>query len=129
MSERKILIVSGKDADGQRLTSKIFEEEVRGAAADADELILESFGQHNIGLRLGNVERPLTIRITGPAGQRVGCMGMPGSTIICEGSASDDVGYLNIGANIVIKGDATNGICNAMAGGRVMIGGSIGARG
>ncbi|MCI5121893.1 MAG: glutamate synthase, partial [Candidatus Electrothrix sp. AUS4] len=129
MSERKVITVSGKDAKGQRLTSKIFEEEVRGAAADADELILESFGQHNIGLLLGNVERPLTIRITGPAGQRVGCMGMPGSTIICEDSASDDVGYLNIGADIVIKGDATNGICNAMAGGRVMIGGSIGARG
>ncbi|MCI5225568.1 MAG: 4Fe-4S dicluster domain-containing protein [Candidatus Electrothrix sp. AX2] len=129
MSERKILTVSGKDADGRRLTSKIFEEEVRSAAADADELILESFGQHNIGLRLGNEERPLTIRVTGPAGQRMGCMGMPGSTIICEDSASDDVGYLNIGADIVVKGDATNGVCNAMAGGRVMIGGSIGARG
>ncbi len=129
MSEQKIITVSGKDAKGLRLTSKIFEEEVRGAAADADELILESFGQHNIGLRLGNVERPLTIRISGPVGQRVGCMGMAGSTIICEGSASDDVGYLNIGADVIVKGDATNGICNAMAGGRVMIGGSIGARG
>ena len=62
-------------------------------------------------------------------GQRLGCMGMTGSTIICEGSASDDVGYLNIGADITVKGDATNGVCNAMAGGRVMIGGSIGARG
>ncbi|MCI5139249.1 MAG: glutamate synthase, partial [Candidatus Electrothrix sp. AR1] len=80
MSEQKIITVSGKDAKGLRLTSKIFEEEVRGAAADADELLLESFGQHNIGLRLGNVERPLTIRITGPAGQRVGCMGMAGDT-------------------------------------------------
>jgi glutamate synthase domain-containing protein 3 len=129
MSEQKIITVSGKDAKGLRLTSKIFEEEVRGAAADADELILESFGQHNIGLRLGNVERPLTLRITGPVGQRVGCMGMAGSTIICEGSASDDVGYLNIGADVIVKGDATNGICSAMAGGRVMIGGSIGARG
>jgi NADPH-dependent glutamate synthase beta subunit-like oxidoreductase len=56
-------------------------------------------------------------------------MGMPGATIICEGSSSDDVGYLNIGADVIVKGDATNGVCNAMAGGRVMIGGSIGARG
>lgn len=127
---KKTAIIRGKDANGLRLTSKIFEEEVRGAAADADELLLESFGQHNIGLRLGGrKDRPLTIRVKGPVGQRVGCMGLPGTTVICEGSASDDVGYLNIGADVIVKGDATNGVCSAMAGGRVMIGGSIGARG
>ncbi|MBV5316750.1 MAG: glutamate synthase, partial [Desulfobulbaceae bacterium] len=131
MSEAKhtILTVRGKDANNQRLSSKIFEEEVRGAAAVADELTLESFGQHNIGLRLGSIAKPLTIRVKGPVGQRLGCMGLKGATIICEGSASDDVGYLNIGADVIVKGDATNGVCNAMAGGRVMIGGSIGARG
>ena len=131
MNETKhtILTVRGKDANNQRISSKIFEEEVRGAAAIADELILESFGQHNIGLRLGTVGKPLTIRVKGPVGQRLGGMGLKGATIICEGSASDDVGYLNIGADVIVKGDATNGVCNAMAGGRVMIGGSIGARG
>ena len=131
MSEAKhiILTVCGRDANNQRISSKDFEAEVRGAAASADELILESYGQHNIGLRLGSKERPLTIRVKGPAGQRLGCMGLKGATIICEGSASDDVGYLNIGADVIVKGDATNGVCNAMAGGRVMIGGSIGARG
>lgn len=129
MSDNKVITVRGKDENGQRLTSKIFEEEVRGAAAASDELILESFGQHNIGLRLGSVDKPVTIRVTGPAGQRLGCMGQPGATIICDDSCSDDVGYLNIGADIIVKGDATNGACNAMAGGRVMIGGSIGARG
>ncbi len=128
-TNRTILTVSGKDEQGRRLTSKIFEEEVRGAAASADELLLESFGQHNIGMRLGSADSPLTIRVRGPVGQRLGCMGQPGCTIICEGSASDDVGYLNIGADIIVRGDATNGVCNAMACGRVMIGGSIGARG
>lgn len=131
MSEAKhtILTVRGKDANNQRISSKVFEEEVRGAAAVADELILESFGQHNIGLRLGSLDKPLTLRVQGPVGQRLGCMGLKGATIVCEGSASDDVGYLNIGADVIVKGDATNGVCNAMAGGRVMIGGSIGARG
>ncbi len=129
MSDKKIITISGKDEQGLRLSSKIFEEEVRGAAESADELILESFGQHNIGLRLGSEDHPVTLRVTGPAGQRLGCMGQPGATIISEDSASDDVGYLNIGADIIVKGDATNGVCNAMAGGRVMIGGSIGARG
>ena len=57
--ERKIVTVRGKDENGTRLTSKIFEEEVRGAAAAADELILESYGQHNIGLRLGTENHPV----------------------------------------------------------------------
>jgi len=56
-------------------------------------------------------------------------MGLPGTTITCTGAASDDVGYLNIGAEITVLGDATNGVCNAMANGKVYIGGSIGARG
>jgi hypothetical protein len=81
MSETKhtILTVRGRDDNNQRISSKVFEEEVRAAAAVADELILESYGQHNIGLRLGTPERPLTIRVKGPAGQRLGCMGLPGS--------------------------------------------------
>jgi NADPH-dependent glutamate synthase beta subunit-like oxidoreductase/Pyruvate/2-oxoacid:ferredoxin oxidoreductase delta subunit len=56
-------------------------------------------------------------------------MGMPGTVITCNGAASDDVGYLNIGAEITVLGDATNGVCNAMANGKVYIRGSIGARG
>ena len=127
--EQTPLVIHGKNAENVRISSKEFEEEVRGAAAKSRELYLESYGQHNIGLRLGSPDRPLTVRVSGPVGQRLGCMGQPGATIICEDSASDDVGYLNIGADIIVKGDATNGVCNAMAGGRVMIAGSIGARG
>jgi hypothetical protein len=56
-TKRTILTVRGRDDNNQRISSKVFEEEVRGAAAVADELILESFGQHNIGLRLGSVDR------------------------------------------------------------------------
>lgn len=126
---KKIKTVSGKDENGIRITSKIFEEKVREAAALSKGLTLESYGQHNIGMRLGTSDHPINIQVKGPAGQRLGCMGQPGATIVCEGPASDDVGYLNIGADIVVKGDATNGVCNAMAAGRVMIGGSIGARG
>ncbi|MCL7488327.1 MAG: FAD-dependent oxidoreductase [Desulfobulbaceae bacterium] len=126
---KKIKTVSGKDKNGIRLTSKIFEEKVREAAALSDGLILQSYGQHNIGMRLGTAEHPIHIQVKGPVGQRLGCMGQPGATIVCEGPASDDVGYLNIGADVIIKGNATNGVCNAMAAGKVMVGGSIGARG
>ncbi len=121
--------MQGIDRDGRRLSSKEFEEEVQAAARISGNLILETCGQHNVGGRLMPEGGPYHIRIKGPAGQRLGCMGQPGTTIICEGPASDDVGYLNIGARITVLGDATNGVCNAMADGKVMIRGSIGARG
>ena len=105
-----------------------FEKLVRKAASESASLFLETYGQHNIGIRLQR-EGGLDITVKGPSGQRLGCMGMPGTTICCEGATSDDVGYLNIGAEITVLGDATNGACNAMAAGKVYIGGSIGARG
>ena len=123
------ITIKGLDEQGNRISSKDFEDLVQEAFKKSSKLILETYGQHNVGGRLNPKGKKLDIHIKGPAGQRLGCMGMPGATIICHGSASDDVGYLNIGADIIVHGDATNGVCNAMAEGRVMIGGSIGARG
>ncbi len=121
-------VVKGLNEKGLRVGSMEFEKLVRQAAAESGDLTLETFGQHNIGIRLQR-EAGLKITVKGPSGQRLGCMGMPGTEIICEGATSDDVGYLNIGAEITVLGDATNGACNAMANGKVYIGGSIGARG
>jgi hypothetical protein len=121
-------MVSGLDENGLRLSSMDFERLVRLAAAESSEVVLRTYGQHNIGIRLQRSEG-LHLEISGPCGQRLGCMGMPGTSIICHNAVSDDVGYLNIGAEITILGDATNGVCNAMAAGKVFIGGSIGARG
>ncbi|MCG6929829.1 MAG: FAD-dependent oxidoreductase, partial [Desulfofustis sp.] len=121
-------IIKGQDQNGERISSMAFEQMVREAAAEHAELTLESYGHHNIGIRLYRQDG-LHLRVTGPCGQRLGSMGMPGTTISCENSVSDDVGYLNIGAEITVRGDATNGVCNAMAAGKVYIGGSIGARG
>lgn len=122
------VVIKGQDENGTRIGSMEFEKLVRQAAASADELTLESYGQHNIGIRLQK-ENGLKITVKGPSGQRLGCMGMPGTAILCEGATSDDVGYLNIGAEVTVLGNATNGACNAMANGKVYIGGSIGARG
>ncbi|MGW8194499.1 MAG: FAD-dependent oxidoreductase [Desulforhopalus sp.] len=121
-------VIKGQTEKGERISSMEFEKLVRQAAESSSDLTLESFGQHNIGIRLHRDEG-LHITVKGPSGQRLGCMGMPGTTIVCEGATSDDVGYLNIGAEITVLGDATNGACNAMANGKVFIGGSIGARG
>ncbi|MFC1524664.1 FAD-dependent oxidoreductase [Thermodesulfobacteriota bacterium] len=126
---KKTVTVKGIDTNGQRVSSKDFEELVQAAARKSNNLILETYGQHNVGGRLMPAKGPYSLRLTGPVGQRLGCMGQPGTTIVSEGPASDDVGYLNIGADVVVLGNATNGVCNAMAQGRVMIKGSIGARG
>ena len=123
-----ITVVKGRDEKGTRINSMTFEKQVRSAALSSTDLIFESYGQHNIGIRLQR-EDGLNITVKGPSGQRLGCMGLPGTSITCEGATSDDVGYLNIGAEITVLGDATNGACNAMANGKVFIGGSIGARG
>ncbi|MCP4751378.1 MAG: FAD-dependent oxidoreductase [Proteobacteria bacterium] len=121
--------IKGIDSMGRRITSKQFEEKVQKAVVSSNNLTLKSYGQHNIGGRLFKAKGPVSINISGPVGQRLGCMAQPGTTIVCDGPASDDVGYLNIGADITVLGDATNGVCNAMAQGRVKIRGSIGSRG
>lgn len=126
----KAIVVKGLDEQGQRISSKDFEELVQQAfKAGKTRLKLETYGQHNVGGRLPSNGRKVDIEVNGPCGQRLGCMGMPGTTITCHSPASDDVGYLNIGAEITVRGDATNGVCNATAQGKIYIGGSIGARG
>jgi NADPH-dependent glutamate synthase beta subunit-like oxidoreductase/glutamate synthase domain-containing protein 3/Pyruvate/2-oxoacid:ferredoxin oxidoreductase delta subunit len=125
----RTITVKGIDKQDRRISSKEFEEVVQAASKKSKKLILETFGQHNVGGRLMPANGPYNLTIRGPVGQRLGCMGQPGTVITCEGPASDDVGYLNIGAHITVMGDATNGTCNAMAQGKVMVRGSIGARG
>ena len=121
-------VIKGLNEDGVRISSMNFEAMVQAAAENSNHLQIESMGQHNLGIRLQH-EDGLHIEVSGPTGQRLGCMGMPGTKITCNGACSDDVGYLNIGAEITVLGDATNGACNAMANGKVFIRGSIGARG
>ena len=100
----------------------------RGRATAGCEI--EAFGQHGIGGRLWRAgRRRVSIRVTGHPGQRVGSMGFPNTVIEVLGPVSDDVGWLNAGAEIIVHGNAGNGAANAMAQGRVCVAGNIGARG
>ncbi len=130
MAKKKAITIHGQE-DGCRIESRILEERVQKAVADgATELTVEAFGHHGIGGRLWkSKETPLTIKVKGSPGQRLGSMGFPGTTIVTDGPASDDTGWLNAGAEIVVNGNASNGTCNAMAQGKVFIGGHIGSRG
>ncbi len=71
----------------------------------------------------------INVTIDGHPGQRVGSFGFPNTTIEVNGPASDDVGWLNAGAQIIVHGHAGNGVANAMAQGKICVAGNIGARG
>ncbi|EHJ48411.1 Glutamate synthase (NADPH) [Solidesulfovibrio carbinoliphilus subsp. oakridgensis] len=117
--------------NGHRVQSRILEERIQRAVTQgARELTVEAYGQHGIGGRLFvSREEPVTVRITGSPGQRTGSMGFPGTRIVIDAPTSDDIGWLNAGAEIVVLGNAGNGAANAMAQGKVLVAGNIGSRG
>lgn len=124
-----ILQISGWQ-DGQRKESRVLEEEIQEAvAAGSRQLQIQAAGQHGIGGRLWAAgQEKVEIGVSGPPGQRLGSMGFANTRIQVQGNASDDVGWLNAGAEIVVQGHAGNGVANAMAQGRVSIGGNTGSR-
>ena len=127
---RATAVIAGVES-GRRVDSRVLEERMQQAVTEGHRLIeVQAFGQHGIGGRLWKAgDEPVTVRITGSPGQRVGSMGFPNTLIEVMGPASDDVGWLNAGARIVVHGQATNGVGNAMAQGKIYVAGDIGARG
>lgn len=130
MAQEKFYRISGME-NGRRIESRILEERIQKAVADGYRYIeVEAFGQHGIGGRLWRAgEDKVHVRIIGSPGQRVGSMGFPNTRIEIMGPASDDTGWLNAGAEIIVHGHATNGTANAMAQGKIYVAGNIGARG
>lgn len=89
---------------------------------------INALGQHNIGGPLWNKEgQKLVFNVKNP-GQRVGSMGMQGTSIIVEGSAPADIGWLNAGAEIIVKGDGGDTTAHCAATGNIYIGGRAGTR-
>ncbi len=117
--------------NGLRLESRVLEERIQRAVESGNRYLeVEAFGQHGIGGRLWKAgAESISVRVLGSPGQRVGSMGFPNTRIEVMGPSSDDVGWLNGGAEIIVHGNAANGTANAMAQGKVCIAGNIGARG
>lgn len=89
---------------------------------------IDACGQHDIGGSVwSKAFEPLTFKVTNP-GQRVGAMAMRGTKIIVEGSAPADVGWLNSGAQIIVKGDGGDTTAHCAAGGKIFIAGRTGTR-
>jgi len=92
------------------------------------EFEIDACGQHDIGGGCRhNVSSNLFFRISNP-GQRVGAMGMSGVKIVVEGSAPADIGWLNSGAEITVKGDGGDTASHCAAGGKIYVGGRVGTR-
>jgi NADPH-dependent glutamate synthase beta subunit-like oxidoreductase/glutamate synthase domain-containing protein 3/Pyruvate/2-oxoacid:ferredoxin oxidoreductase delta subunit len=129
MDNKHYYIISGKK-DGDRLESRLMEEKLQDAIRQGyRELKIQAFGQHGIGGRLWtDGDETIYIRIEGHSGQRVGSMGFPGTNIEVMGPASDDLGWLNAGARIILHGNAANGTGNAMAQGKIFVSGNTGSR-
>lgn len=115
--------------DNKRLSTQELLQIVYEKIEDGyDDFEIEGCGQHNIG---GSVwtdkSDKLVFRVKNP-GQRVGAMAMKGTKIIVEGSAPADVGWLNSGAEIIVKGDGGDTTAHCAAGGKIYIAGRTGTR-
>ncbi len=85
-------------------------------------------GQHNIGGPLWSDDgTELEFNVVNP-GQRVGSMGMPNTKITIDGSAPADVGWLNSGAEIILKGDGGDTTAHCAASGKIYVAGRVGTR-
>ena len=90
---------------------------------------IDACGQHNIGGSVWAKDNKKTLRfLLRNPGQRVGAMGMKGTQIVVEGAVPADTGWLNSGAEIVVKGDSGDTTAHCAASGEIYIGGRVGAR-
>ena len=130
MKRSDYIFVAGK-RDEKRISSRVLEEIIQQHAKKGNKkLEIQAFGQHGIGGRLWeSAPDTMEIRIIGHSGQRTGSLGTPYTRIEIMGPASDDIGWLNAGAEIIVHGSASNGAMNGAAQGKVFVGGCIGARG
>ncbi len=130
MKQDGFITISGIE-NGKRTPSRVLEEMIHRHIKNGRRNIeVEGYGQHGIGGRLWDAEdEEVNIRIVGQSGQRAGSLGHANTKIEIMGPASDDIGWLNAGSEIIVHGNASNGVMNGAAQGKVYIGGSIGSRG
>ncbi len=109
-------------------TQEVLQRIYAAMAEGETDFVIDAAGQHDIGGPLWDrLGRDLHFTVTNP-GQRAGSMGMPGTEIIIEGPAPADVGWLNAGARIIVRGDGGDTTGHCAADGVIYIGGRAGTR-
>lgn len=113
----------------ERMSTQELLSAIRDAVgAGETEFSIAASGQHDIGGPLWHPEgKKLTFHVSNP-GQRVGSMCLENTEIIVDGPASADVGWLNAGGLITVRGDAGDTAGHCSSGGRIYIGGRGGTR-
>ncbi len=116
-------------SNNTRISTQDLLQQVYAAMAEGEtEFEIDASGQHDIGGPLWNRQGQALKFIVRNPGQRVGSMGMPGTEVVVEGSAPADVGWLNAGATITVRGDSGDTTGYAAADGLIYVGGRVGAR-
>jgi NADPH-dependent glutamate synthase beta subunit-like oxidoreductase/glutamate synthase domain-containing protein 3/Pyruvate/2-oxoacid:ferredoxin oxidoreductase delta subunit len=120
--------IDGIIEDKRISTQKLLQEIYKQLDAGKKEFVVNASGQHVIGGALWDKDGgKLKFTVRNP-GQRVGAMGMQGTEIIIEGSAPADVGWLNAGAEIILKGDGGDTTAHCAASGKIYVAGRVGTR-
>jgi len=121
--------ISGFDEQNKRISTQQLLQKISAAVEQGEtEFEILASGQYAIGGPLWNKEgKALKFTIKNP-GQRVGAFGLEGTEIVVNGPAPADVGWLNAGATLTLKGDGgdTTGHCSAS--GKIYVGGRAGTR-
>jgi NADPH-dependent glutamate synthase beta subunit-like oxidoreductase/glutamate synthase domain-containing protein 3/Pyruvate/2-oxoacid:ferredoxin oxidoreductase delta subunit len=121
--------IKGFDDNNQRISTQQLLQNIY-AALDAGETEFEvlSSGHHDIGGPLWTKDgTPLKFTIKNP-GQRVGAFGLEGTEITVNGPAPADVGWLNAGATLILKGDGGDTTGHCAASGKIYVAGRGGTR-
>ena len=121
--------INGFDENNQRISTQQLLQKIY-AALEAGETEFEvlSSGHHDIGGPLWTTDgKPLKFTVKNP-GQRVGAFGLAGTEIIINGPAPADVGWLNAGATLVLKGDGGDTTGHCAASGQIYVAGRAGTR-
>jgi NADPH-dependent glutamate synthase beta subunit-like oxidoreductase/Pyruvate/2-oxoacid:ferredoxin oxidoreductase delta subunit len=121
--------INGFDENNRRISTQQLLQKIY-AALEAGETEFEvlASGHHDIGGPLWTADgTPLKFIVKNP-GQRVGAFGLEGTEIIINGPAPADVGWLNAGATLVLKGDGGDTTGHCAASGMIYVAGRGGTR-
>ena len=121
--------INGFDENNQRISTQQLLQKIY-AALEAGETEFEvlSSGHHDIGGPLWSADgKTLKFTVKNP-GQRVGAFGLAGTEITINGPAPADVGWLNAGATLILKGDGGDTTGHCAASGQIYVAGRGGTR-
>ncbi len=121
--------INGFDENNQRISTQQLLQKIY-AALEAGETEFEvlSSGHHDIGGPLWSADgKVLKFTVKNP-GQRVGAFGLAGTEITINGPAPADVGWLNAGATLILKGDGGDTTGHCAASGQIYVAGRGGTR-